>query len=161
MTQAPIKIPKTPCLSAIDTSTAKITTWIRPLKSCPLYIAPTPGIIPRIAAVAGFGPPPGGTAKFCAAACQYARLGSPPGRRHARVTENLARRRRSYAGCAECLAAVLAVGLSFHPRMIYASHDVLRSGIATTSVREEPAFSSPPLIASVLAAPSPTEPSMR
>ena len=36
-------------------STAKTTTWMKPLKNWPLYIAPTPGINPSTAAAVGFG----------------------------------------------------------------------------------------------------------
>ena len=37
-------------------STAKTTTWMKPLKNWPLYIAPTPGISPSTAAAEGLGP---------------------------------------------------------------------------------------------------------
>src|SRR5579863_1710648 len=65
-------------------STAKITTWISPLKNWPLYIAPTPGMMPRTAAAIGFGAPDGGGAtngcwKFCQAAEHGSHRTWPPG----------------------------------------------------------------------------------
>ena len=46
-------------------STAKTTTWMKPLKNWPLYMAPTPGINPSTAAVEGLGPLAGGAVKGC------------------------------------------------------------------------------------------------
>src|SRR5208337_89026 len=67
-TNADIANPNRPfTLSAIQIKVAKITTWTNPLPYSPLYMAPTPGMNPRIAASPGLGRPvdglaPGGTA---------------------------------------------------------------------------------------------------
>src|ERR1700751_4173318 len=71
-----MKIPNNPKWLLMLTSTAKITTCIRPLKNWPLYIAPTPGISPSTAATAGFGVPAGGTTNGCCMFCQLTAQGS-------------------------------------------------------------------------------------
>jgi hypothetical protein len=60
-----MKMPKMPWYSVMLTKTAKITTWMRPLKNWPLYMAPTPGMRPRTAAAEGFGAPGTAGTKGC------------------------------------------------------------------------------------------------
>jgi hypothetical protein len=63
--------------------------------------------------------------------------GGPCGRKTG-VAVLFTARRRAYTVRAEGLAAVLAIGLSIGSGMIYAMHEVLRSGIANTRVSIEP-----------------------
>src|ERR1700691_3978231 len=76
-----MKMPEMPWYYEMLTSTAKMTTWISPLKNWPLYMAPTPGIRPSTAAAAGLGPLVGaanGCWKVCHAVEQGSQRTCPP-----------------------------------------------------------------------------------
>ncbi len=105
----------------IETSTAKTTTWTKPLTNWPLYMAPTPGISPSTAADEGLGP-------LCRRRNEGLLIALPG--RQARLAEKLTSGRVAHATGAERLAAALAIGRRVDTTVIYAIHTVLLSHVS-------------------------------